>query len=285
MLEMSHSDDIENESCKLAPNSDDSVVVPTGHEKLEIKYTPNDNKRKTSTCVLKTHIPYGILTISLFQILCYVTFDENFRKLLRFEPKKLTQAWRFVTYMLLHEDWIHLLLNVLMQTLFAYFLELRHCRVYVVVLYFTGGITAVLGASCFHPDLVIGASGGVYTLLISNISDIFMNFESIRYKVYRGLCILIIVVSDIVYNVIHFHVKKDPVISWETHIVGGTSGLFLGLVFYRKEVQKARLRKLSLFWLGLTLYLILLISLVVVVVQIKKCTPVSAMLREYVYFC
>ena len=106
--------------------------------------------------------------------MCHVTFDENFRKLLRFEPKKLTQAWRFVTYMLLHEDWIHLLLNVLMQTLFAYFLELRHCRVYVVVLYFTGGITAVLGASCFHPELVLGASGGVYTLLISNISDIFM---------------------------------------------------------------------------------------------------------------
>lgn len=84
--------------------------------------------------------------------------------------------------MLLHEDWIHLILNIFMQVLFAYFLELRHGKIRIFILYIMGGITGVLGASCFHPDLVIGASGGVYALLISHISDIFLVNHSSLYN-------------------------------------------------------------------------------------------------------
>lgn len=61
-----------------------------------------------------------------------------------------------------------------MQLLFAYFLERRHGRLRILFLYVIAGITGVLGASCFQTDLVIGASAGVYALLISNLADILM---------------------------------------------------------------------------------------------------------------
>nr|XP_008198535.1 PREDICTED: protein rhomboid isoform X2 [Tribolium castaneum] len=221
----------------------------------------------------------------IHQIIFYAASDEKTQKLLRFEPHKLTEIWRFVTYMLLHEDWIHLTLNIFMQVLFAYFLEARHGSVRILVLYVTGGITGVLGAACFHPDLVIGASGGVYALLISHISDIFLNFETLNYKIYRSACIGIIVIFDIIYNVLHANFKKEPLISWGAHMIGGLAGLFLGLVLFKQKPSIARTRRLVLFLVGLLLYVILLISLVIITVQIKKCTPKDAIRKRYVYFC
>nr|XP_023028435.1 inositol-3-phosphate synthase-like [Leptinotarsa decemlineata] len=76
--------------------------------------------------------------------------------------------------MLVHDDWYHLMLNVVIQCIFAILLEKRQGHLRVVILYILGGITGVLGASCIHPDLVIGASAGVYALLISNIADIVL---------------------------------------------------------------------------------------------------------------
>jgi membrane associated rhomboid family serine protease len=233
----------------------------------------------------KGHIPYAILTVSLVEIVFYIVSNNNLQKLLRFEPNKLHEIWRFVTYMLLHDDWIHLALNVFMQILFAYFLEIRHGTVRILVLYLSGGVTAVLGASCFHPDLVIGASGGVYALLISHVADVMMNFESLNNKVYRCFCVVVIVISDTTYSVVHIFSKDEPIISWGAHVVGGISGLFLGLVFFKREEYLARVRKLSLFWLGLILYVVLLISLVVLTQQIKKCTPSNLIKTRYVYFC
>lgn len=76
--------------------------------------------------------------------------------------------------MLVHDDWYHLMLNVVIQCIFAVLLEKRQGHLRVLILYFLGGFTGVLGAACVHPDLVIGASAGVYALLISNVSDIIL---------------------------------------------------------------------------------------------------------------
>ncbi|XP_044270822.1 protein rhomboid-like [Tribolium madens] len=240
--------------------------------------------RKPSQWAWTKNAPFGVLSISVLEIIVYAASDETTQKLLRFEPNNLTEIWRFVTYMLLHEDCIHLGLNILMQVLFAFFLEARHGRARILALYVAGGVTGVLGAACFHPDLVIGASGGVYALLISHTADIFLNFATLSYKIHRGVCIAIIVVFDVVYNVIHASFRKEPLISWGAHMIGGLAGLFLGLVLFKQE-KGASTRRFVLFLVGLLLYVVLFITLVVITVQIKKCTPKDVIRKRYVYFC
>lgn len=109
-----------------------------------------------------------------FQILMHTFSTSQCRRLLRFESNKKYEVWRLITYMLVHDDWYHLMLNVLIQCIFASLLEKRQGHLRVLLLYILGGITAVLGASCFYPILVIGASAGVYALLISNNADIVL---------------------------------------------------------------------------------------------------------------
>ncbi|RZC35996.1 Rhomboid domain containing protein, partial [Asbolus verrucosus] len=142
-------------------------------------------------------------------VIFYCISDINFYKWLRFEPNKLHELWRFLTYMLLHEDWLHL--------------------------------------------------------------------------VYRCICIVIIVVFDIAYDIIHIFSKDEPLISWGAHVIGGISGLFLGLALFKRDERLAKTRKLCLFWTGLILYLILLMSLVILTLQIKKCTPSNIIRTRYAF--
>lgn len=94
--------------------------------------------------------------------------------------------------MLVHDGWSHLALNVVMQCIFATLLELSqvgkcNCqrkvkngafglqgRLRVLTIYFPGGVTGILGAACLHPDLVVGASAGGYSLLLSNVADLVL---------------------------------------------------------------------------------------------------------------
>ncbi|KAG5892709.1 hypothetical protein JTB14_002834 [Gonioctena quinquepunctata] len=226
------------------------------------------------------NLPFAILGVSFIQILFHAFATNHIQKFLRFEPSKRIEIWRFVTYMLVHDDWYHLILNVVIQCIFAILLEKRQGRLRVLVLYLLGGVTGVLGASCVHPDLVIGASAGVYALLISNISDIILNFQNVKYKIYRGSSIAVLVIFDVVYNIVHVYAKKEPVISWEAHFVGGAAGLLLGLVIFRSHENAAEASKFvginrALLWTGLILYSIVVISFVIISVQIKKCTPTN----------
>ncbi|KAJ8973856.1 hypothetical protein NQ317_000184 [Molorchus minor] len=234
------------------------------------------------------NVPCAIVIVSVLQIVFHVFSTTGLTKALRFEPGKCNEIWRFVTYMLVHDDWYHLVLNVVIQCIFALPLERRQGHLRVLVLYLLGGVNGVLGASCVHPDLVIGASAGVYALLISNIADIVLNYGTVKYKIYAAVSIGILVLFDIIYDVVHVYSKKEPLISWEAHFVGGVAGLLLGLVLYKSNDEKSSKRSKinrSLFWTGLILYFAMVISFMILMVQIKRCTPVDNIHVRYVYFC
>lgn len=76
--------------------------------------------------------------------------------------------------MLVHSDWLHLTQNVILQCLFAYHVEKHQKWWKVVTLYIASGATGALGASCFRPEDVIGASAGVYGLLMSHLAHLII---------------------------------------------------------------------------------------------------------------
>lgn len=100
--------------------------------------------------------------------------DNDSFKSLRFDPNNQFELWRFFTYIFLHGSWHHLILNVLIQCLFAWYLEKHQGNARVGLLYIISGVIGALGAACVLPDLIIGASAGVYALLISQIAHIIL---------------------------------------------------------------------------------------------------------------
>ncbi|XP_030755432.1 protein rhomboid [Sitophilus oryzae] len=231
------------------------------------------------------NVPIAIITISVFQLFCHAYFTPTLNKCLRFEPIKRWEVWRFATYMLVHDDWSHLTLNVIIQCIFAAFLERKQGHLRVLIIYLAGGITGVLGATCVHPNLVIGSSAGGYSLLLSNAADLILNYEIITYKLYRSASIATLVLFDIIFDVVHVSSKKEPQVSWQAHLVGAVTGLLLGLVIFQCDTTRhATLRK-SFFWLGCILYCVLLVTFIIVAVQIGKCTPPEIIRVHYIYMC
>lgn len=108
------------------------------------------------------------------QVILYFLATPELRDVLRYDPQRQPELWRFVTYMFLHDSRVHLSLNVVVQCLFAMTLEKDQGNLRVLVVYLGGGMLGALGASALNPDLVVGASAGVYALLISHVSHIIL---------------------------------------------------------------------------------------------------------------
>lgn len=49
------------------------------------------------------------------QIALFIADRDEFFQLLVFAPKHVFELWRFVTYIFLHQNFTHLLLNVMIQ--------------------------------------------------------------------------------------------------------------------------------------------------------------------------
>ncbi|XP_044754638.1 protein rhomboid [Coccinella septempunctata] len=248
------------------------VTTPTStvdEEKCLVRIPLRDARLHTKDVwkYIVQNLPYFMLVISLAEAIIYFECNADIRKLLRFDPDKKYEIWRYLTYMLLHEDVVHLTLNLFLQCTFAFFLETKQGRLKVAILYLAGGVTGVLGASCINPGILIGASAGVYSLLISLVADLYLNYENIKYKAYRGICISVLVLSDITFNLYHFWSREEPVISWEAHLFGGLTGLILGLALYENTKGLQQERKNICLTFSSLLYFLIFTTLVIITID------------------
>lgn len=104
----------------------------------------------------------------------FLLVDDQTTKLLRFEPSLRWQCYRFVTYMLIHWGNIHLVLNVLIQCVLAVILEVEQGGARTVAVYLGGGVFGALGACILQPQPMVGASAGIYSLLISHLAHLYL---------------------------------------------------------------------------------------------------------------
>ena len=98
------------------------------------------------------------------------TKEEITRSYLIYDPYKRNEVWRFLTYMFIHEDNVHITMNVLMQLFVGIPLEMSQPGWIgtgrVATVYFSGLIFGILGAALISPnDYVCGASGAVCALI------------------------------------------------------------------------------------------------------------------------
>lgn len=92
-----------------------------------------------------------------------------------YNPYRRYEAWRFMTYMLVHVGIMHLMMNLLIQILLGVALELVHHWWRVSLIYLAGVIAGSMGTSLTSPQIFLaGASGGVYALITAHIATIIL---------------------------------------------------------------------------------------------------------------
>ncbi|KAJ9597782.1 hypothetical protein L9F63_011390 [Diploptera punctata] len=167
-----------------------------------------DNKQQQQGILQLVHTwqpPYFILLVSVLEVCIFVWGDSDVQRVLLYDPHHREQIWRFLSYMLLHSDTLHLALNIAIQCLLAAPLEHEQGHVRTAMVYLGGVLAGSLGTSILEPELyMMGASGGVYALLISQLANILLNFKALPYKLHRAVAVAVLALADIAASLYHY---------------------------------------------------------------------------------
>ncbi|XP_076454648.1 rhomboid-related protein 2-like [Babylonia areolata] len=197
-----------------------------------------------------------------------------------YTPSRRYEAWRFLTYMLMHQGYMHILFNMIFQLVFGLPLEIVHKAWRVALVYLLGVIAGSLAHSiCDHYVALVGASGGVYALLGAHVAAIITNWREMNYKCMdqdeledntcKGICrillsapvrlmvILVLVVPDTSLAIYRRVVEpENQKVGVAAHVGGFLAGLLLGvpiLLNIRRHDWETILG-----WVTLAIYLVFL---------------------------
>ncbi|KAH8241442.1 hypothetical protein KR026_003510 [Drosophila bipectinata] len=186
-------------------------------------------------------VPWFILLMCFMQISLHLMVNECMQRRLIYKPDWSGEYWRLLTYMLLHADSWHLVLNICLQCFIGICLELEQGHWRLAVVYAVGGLSGSLANAWLQPHLLLlGASAGVYAMLGSHVPHLVLNFSQLSHRFARIAALLILFLSDVGFTTFHFrhNHNRNPRISLEAHLGGGVAGLLCGFLVYRKMRQK-----------------------------------------------
>uniref|UniRef100_A0A8C8R7J7 Rhomboid-related protein 2 n=1 Tax=Pelusios castaneus TaxID=367368 RepID=A0A8C8R7J7_9SAUR len=173
-----------------------------------------------------------------------------------YRPDKREEAWRFISYMLVHAGIQHILGNLFLQLILGIPLEMVHKGHRVSLVYLAGVIGGSLASSVCDPlQALVGASGGVYALIGGYFMNVLVNFREMipLFGVFRLIFIMMIGNFDPIYYFTSFSLK----VSFVAHIAGGLAGMSIGYVIFscfdKNFIKDPR------FWISIVAYLVFLV--------------------------
>ncbi|KAL1776628.1 hypothetical protein HispidOSU_012790 [Sigmodon hispidus] len=179
-----------------------------------------------------------------------------------YSPKKREEAWRFISYMLVHAGVQHIVGNLFMQLALGIPLEMVHKGLRVGLVYLAGVLAGSLASSIFDPNKsLVGASGGVYALMGGYFMNVIVNFREMipAFGIFRLLVIILIVSSDMgfaLYRRFFVPANGSPV-SFAAHIAGGFAGMSIGYTVF--SCFDKTLLKDPRFWVAIAAYVVCLL--------------------------
>nr|XP_033812074.1 rhomboid-related protein 2 isoform X1 [Geotrypetes seraphini]XP_033812075.1 rhomboid-related protein 2 isoform X1 [Geotrypetes seraphini] len=176
-----------------------------------------------------------------------------------YRPDKREEAWRFISYMLVHAGVQHILGNLFLQLVLGIPLELVHKGLRIGLVYLAGVIGGSLASSIFDPLMgLVGASGGVYALMGGYFMNVIVNFKEMvpLFGVFRLLFIILVVGTDMGFALYRRFIAEatGPAVSFVAHIAGGMAGMTIGYVVFSSFDKN--LIKDPRFWIALAAYFI-----------------------------
>ncbi|KAM4795767.1 rhomboid-related protein 2 [Rhinophrynus dorsalis] len=179
-----------------------------------------------------------------------------------YRPDKREEAWRFISYMLLHAGVQHIIGNLFLQLLLGIPLEMVHKGHRIGLVYLAGVLGGSLASSIFDPYLaLVGASGGVYALIGGYFMNVIVNFKDMvpLFGIFRILVIILIVGTDVGFALYRRYISHatGPQVSFVAHFAGGLAGMSIGYTVF--SCFDKNLIKDPRFWICIAAYVIFLI--------------------------
>jgi len=169
-------------------------------------------------------------------------------------PTRKREMWRFLTYSLLHSSWWHLTFNLVVQAGLGVPLEMVHGSGRVATIYISGVLAGSLATSLLDPRVcLVGASGGVYSLLAAHLANLVLNFQAMQCGSLRLVALLAVASVEVgvaVYG--RYATLSSPPVSYLAHISGSVAGVTIGLVVLKNFQQ--RLWERWVWWVALFAY-------------------------------
>ena len=201
------------------------------------------------------YLPYSVIALSLTQIIAFIYFAHrkpggvsasgptigptSLHYFLTSEFPQCNDArrqyWRLFTYQFAHIGYYHLAANIFVQIVFGLPVELVHGHLLLFFVYQLGVGAGSL--TCSFSDIhkgVVGASGGVYTLIGLHSSDCLVNWRALAQDMrllVRGTLCAIVPALDIT---LYLFFYKDDGTSYASHIGGWIAGFLFGLAFLQQ---------------------------------------------------
>ncbi|KAM9296633.1 rhomboid-related protein 3 [Gastrophryne carolinensis] len=221
--------------------------------------------------------PWFMITITIVEVAIFVYYGlvlDRFvlqvahRKYLKnpliFHPQLRMQAWRYLSYMLMHAGIEHLGVNVALQLLVGIPLEMVHGTTRIAFLYVAGVLAGSLAVSLADMTApVVGSSGGVYAIVSAHLANIVMNWSGMRcqFKLLRMSFALICMSLEFGRAVwLRFYPSAYPPCphpSFVAHLGGVLVGITLGVVVLRNFEQ--RLQDQTLWWVFLGIFVMFVV--------------------------
>ncbi|XP_006031967.1 rhomboid-related protein 2 [Alligator sinensis] len=196
----------------------------------------------------------------------WITLDEGIcNSPFIYKPEKREEAWRFISYMLVHAGVEHILGNLVLQLILGIPLEMVHKGHRVGLVYLAGVIGGSLASSVFDPmRALVGASGGVYALIGGYFMNILVNFREMipLFGVFRLVFIVSIVGTDVGFALYRRFIApvNGPQVSFVAHVAGGLAGMSIGYVIFscfdKSFIKDPR------FWISIVAYLVCVVAAV-----------------------
>ncbi|OWA50006.1 putative Rhomboid-related protein 3 [Hypsibius exemplaris] len=176
-----------------------------------------------------------------------------------YSPFRRKEAWRLLTYMLIHAGWTHLIVNLAVQFILGIPLELVHKYWRVAIVYLLGVVAGSLGTSVTDPKIfIVGASGGVYALIAAHLASIVINWKEMEYNWIRLVFWILLVGADVGVAVYYKHFydgPNPPLVGYTAHFCGAVCGFLMGVVCLR-NLHKLKWEQI-LWWICLAVTILL----------------------------
>lgn len=175
-----------------------------------------------------------------------------------FDVCKREEAWRFISYMFIHSDLVHILVNLVLQLLVGLPLEMVHGSLRIMPIYLAGVIGGSIASGVFDPTVVLaGASGGAYALITAHLANVILNGDVMTKasKTIRASAVILILLFDFGYTIyVRVGAPDGPPnkISLAAHIAGAVVGLTMGVIALTNF--KKSLRDKIVFWISVGVY-------------------------------
>uniref|UniRef100_A0A0M3IL34 Rhomboid protease n=1 Tax=Ascaris lumbricoides TaxID=6252 RepID=A0A0M3IL34_ASCLU len=180
-----------------------------------------------------------------------------------FNPYKIYEVWRYLTYMFIHIGFYHLIFNVLTQILLGVPLELVHKQWRIALVYLSGVLAGSLLVAVVDPRTYLaGASGGVYALLAAHIAELLLNWSEMEFALLRTIVLAILISSDAAVAVYQrYYAGMINKISYVSHIGGFVAGVLMGIIVLR-NFRKKRWERVT-WWTAIVILTLLLAATIV----------------------